>query len=309
MIGIITLNPSVDRRYMIDNFSSDFVHRCEDYSFTAGGKGLNVARVANQLKEKAICLGFLGGFSGKFIENKLNELDINNQFTWIEEETRTCLSLIAKDENQVEVLEKGPTIGEEEIISFKTEFKKLLDKVDLIVASGSLPKGIKKDFYNELIMLANEKSVKFILDASGETLVEGIKAKPYLIKPNREELETITKKKIETIDDIINASRELMSLGAKNVAVSLGSKGMLFVSKNDIYKVKVPKITAVNAVGSGDSTVAGFATGISRNYELIKTLKLANACGVSNTLEKETGVINEEKINDIMDSISIEKLF
>lgn len=308
MIGIITLNPSVDRRYMIDNLSPDFVHRCEDYSFTPGGKGLNVARVANQLKQDCICLGFLGGFSGKFIENKLNELNIKNDFSWINGETRTCLSLIAKGKDQVEVLEKGPTINEKELEDFKAKFKKLLNEVDLIVASGSLPKGIDKNFYSELIKMAKEKGKRFILDASGETLVEGIKAGPFLVKPNKEELEGITKRKIQTLEEIIEAAKQLLDMGTENVAVSLGSKGMLFISKNNVYRVKVPKIEAVNAVGSGDSTVAGFAVGFAENYEVENILKLANACGVSNTLEKETGVIREDKINDIMDSISIEKI-
>ncbi|KGM98277.1 tagatose-6-phosphate kinase [Clostridium novyi A str. 4552] len=308
MIGIITLNPSVDRRYMIDDLNPNFVHRCEDYSFTAGGKGLNVARVANQLKQDSICLGFLGGFSGKFIESKLNELNIENDFSWISGETRTCLSLIAKGEDQVEVLEKGPIINEEELEDFKIKFEKLLNRVNLIVASGSLPKGINKNFYNELIKMTKDKGKKFILDASGETLIEGIKAEPFLVKPNKEELEGITKRKIQSLEEIIEASKQLVSMGTENVAVSLGSKGMLFVSKDNVYRVKVPKIEAVNAVGSGDSTVAGFATGFDRNYEIEKVLRLANACGVSNTMEKETGVIREEKINDIMDRISIEKL-
>ncbi|SHE36012.1 1-phosphofructokinase [Clostridium fallax] len=305
MIGVITLNPSVDRRYLIDNLKEGTAYRCEDYSFTAGGKGLNVARVINQLGEKVKCLGFLGGFSGKFIKSKLDSLNIENDFSFIKEETRTCLSLLSKDGNQTEILEKGPTISLDEIKDFKEKYIKLLDQVDVIVASGSLPQGLNKDFYKELITLANNKHIKFILDTSGSSLIEGIKAKPFLIKPNQDELSAITRKPINNIDEIIAASSHLINLGAKNIAVSLGKDGMIFISGEKIYKVSVPKIQAVNAVGSGDSTVAGFSFGISKKYNIFDVLRLSNGCGVSNTLQKETGFISLNDLNNIINSITI----
>lgn len=305
MIATITLNPSIDRRYNIKDFHKNGIYRCEDYSATPGGKGINVSRVINQLDVSPICLGFVGGFSGGFIKAQLKSLQIKTNFTEINDETRTCLGIIYEDGSQSEILEKGPKINKEEIKDFIKKFKLILDRTKVMTASGSIPKGVDTDIYRYLIDLANGNGTKFILDSSNLSLIEGIKAFPYLIKPNREELEAITKIKINSDTDIIDACENLMDMGAENIAVSLGADGMIFVGKEGRFKINIPRIKALNPVGSGDSTVAGFAVGILKNLGIQDTLKLANACGMSNAMEKETGKINIKMVNDLIEGIEV----
>ncbi len=305
MITTITLNPSVDRRYTLKDFCKDEIVRCEDYAYTPGGKGINVSRVLNQLNVELTCLGFVGGFSGEFIDDQLKFLKINTNFTKISRDTRTCIGIILEDGSQSEILEKGPEISKKEIEDFIKKYKSTLDKSKIITASGSIPKGVNLDIYRYLINLANEKGVKLILDTSGYPLVDGIKASPYLIKPNKDELEAITKVKINNDKDIIKACEELRGMGARNIAVSLGTNGMIFVGNEGKFKVSIPKIEALNPVGSGDSTVAGFALGLLKNLNIEDILRLANACGISNAMEKETGKINVSVVKDLIDSIEV----
>jgi len=308
MITTITLNASIDRRYCLKDFYKNGIFRCEDYSSTPGGKGINVSRVLSQLDARPICLGFLGGLSGQFIKEQLKLLKIDTNFTEISNDTRTCLGIIFEDGSQSEILEKGPEICEEEIKDFIEKYKSILEKSKVITASGSIPRGVNIDIYRCLANLAEDKGVKFILDTSGFPLIEGIKASPYLIKPNKEELEVITKMEIRNDADIIKACENLMSRGAKNIAVSLGKDGMIFVGDEGRFKVSIPEVKVLNPVGSGDSTVAGFALGIFKDLNIQDTLKLANACGISNAMENETGKINNIMVEDLIGSIEVKDI-
>ncbi len=308
MIATITLNPSIDRGYSVKELKKNGVYRCGDYSLTAGGKGLNVSRVLNQLNVKIMCLGFLGGHSGEFIKSKLEDLDICVNFTKIASETRTCIGIVDHDDSQIEILEQGPQIYEYELKDFINKFQHILKQSKIIIASGSIPRGVNTDIYKYLINCSNQNNVKFILDSSGIPLIEGIKAGPYLIKPNKKELESIVKKKINTDLDIVEACESLINMGAKNVAVSLGKDGMIFVGEEGRYKVNIPKIEVLNPVGSGDSTVAGFGAGLLQKLDIKEILRLANACGMSNAMEKETGKINVKTVNELMKNIKIYKI-
>lgn len=308
MIATITLNPSVDRGYRLKDLKKNGIYRCKDYSSTPGGKGINVSRVLNQLKAEVICLGFLGGFSGEFIKSQLEDLKIHTNFTKIKSETRTCIGIIDQDGSQIEILEQGPRINKDEIEDFVKKFQSSLEQSKIIIASGSLPRGVNTEIYKYLVDQSNQKGAKFILDSSKLPLIEGIKAGPYLIKPNKEELEAITKFKINTDLDIIKACEHLINMGAKNIAVSLGKNGMIFVGEEGKFKVSIPKIEVLNPVGSGDSTVSGFAVGLLKNLDIEDILKLANACGISNAMEKETGKINIDAVNELIKNIKIHKI-
>ncbi|MGL5753176.1 MAG: 1-phosphofructokinase family hexose kinase, partial [Paraclostridium sp.] len=151
-----------------------------------------------------------------------------------------------------------------------------------------------------------EKNVKFILDSSGDSLKLALDSKPYLIKPNTHELEALTKIRVTNIDDAIIAARKLLSTGAKNVCVSMGKDGMILLNENELYIVQIPKIDVINTVGSGDSCIAGFAYGLLKGYDFEKTLKLANACGMSNAMHLATGDINLDHIDKLVKEIKVE---
>lgn len=180
----LTLNPSVDISYPLNHLELDTVNRVSTTRKTAGGKGLNVARVIAQLGQKVAGSGFLGGDLGNFIAKKLSGDNIENWFMQISGETRNCIAILHDDGKQTEILESGPEITATEADDFLDHLEKYLDQIDLMTISGSLPKGLPTDFYSQLIELADRHGVQTLLDSSGEPLLKSLTSlhRPYLIK-------------------------------------------------------------------------------------------------------------------------------
>lgn len=305
MITAITLNPSVDRRYFLDGFETNKVFRAMRYGATAGGKGLNVARVVNLLGEEVLATGLVGGKSGEWIEEELEKIGIPHQFQAISGETRTCLAILSGKGSQTEVLETGPTVEEDELSSFLSLYDSLLVSSTIIVGSGSLMKGMPQTLYSTLIEKAHMRNIPFLLDTSGEALLEGIKAKPFFIKPNLEELEAIVNSNLSTKKEIVQAVRHLTQNNVEVVMVSLGSEGAIVVTKEEAMHISIPRVSVVNPTGSGDSTVAGFATALKRGMSLNEAVRLAVACGTANAMEEMTGFVDVEKVDKVFIETSI----
>lgn len=308
LILTITLNPSIDRRYVVDGFEKGKVFRAKEVQYTPGGKGINVTKVIKFLGEPVMATGFLGGRSGEYIEDELDKMYIKHKFININGETRSCIAILSDDKSQTEVLEDGPHIGEKGILDFYEFYEDIIDDFEIICASGSLPEGVRADTYRKLIGIAKKHDKKFILDTSGEALKLGIEGGPFLVKPNKEELEKLVGYTISNEDEIAEGAKHLLDKGINIVVVSLGFEGAMAFSGDYAYKVKVPKVNAVNPVGSGDSMVAGFAVSILRKYDLETMLRLAAACGTANAMEKETGKVNIDNVKRIMRETKIEKM-
>lgn len=308
MILVINLNASVDKRYEMKELIKGSVMRALKVENTPGGKGVHVANVSTILGEQCIVTGFLGGKTGDFIEEKLAEYKIKNDFVKIKGETRECLAIITEDLVQTEILEPGPEVSIEEQMEFIEKYKELLENSDIIVASGSVPRNVPKDFYSHLIVIAKNREKKFLLDTSGELLSNGINAKPFFIKPNRDEIEALTGRRIESDEDAVAEIKKFQEKGIELVVISLGSKGSIAGYKDEFYKVTVPKVRAVNPVGSGDSYVAGIAVSLERGYSIEDMLKYASACGTANAIEEETGSVKESIVNELLEKIKVEKL-
>ena len=305
MIATLTLNPSVDRRYNIDVLEKNTVNRTDDYKASAGGKGLNVSRVLKMLGGEVAAFGFIGGETGSFIESELEKLTVKNQMFSINGTTRTCLNIIDKNGDNIEVLEAGPNISKEESEKFLEDFKKEIKNYEIFAISGSLPKGLDQNIYSDLIELVNAQGKKVILDTSGDLLVQNLKAKPFLIKPNEEELEDITGIELDSEAAIQKAAHVLLDKGARNIAISLGSKGMYFFGEEGNYKVEIPSIKVQNTVGSGDSSVAGFAYALNKQLSIEEILKLGNACGMSNASQLGTGEIDLRQVEKFIKEIKV----
>ena len=308
MILVVNLNASVDKRYEMINLSKGSVMRARTVENTPGGKGIHVANVATILDEECLVTGFLGGKTGEFIEERLKRYGIKSDFVKIKGETRECLAITTDDLIQTEILEPGPVIDEKEQVKFKEKFNELSESANIIVISGSVPQNIKVTFYRDLIEIANKKNKRVLLDTSGKLLDEGIKGKPYFIKPTRDEIEVLTGRKIQSTNDAINEIKNFQNEGIEFVVISLGEEGSVVGFNKKIYKVSVPKVNAINPVGSGDSYVAGIAIGLTRNYDIKDVLKLASACGTANAMEKETGSVKKKVVDELINQIIIEVL-
>jgi tagatose 6-phosphate kinase len=309
MILTVTLNPAVDKSYYVDKMTLGEVVRVKECKSTAGGKGINVAKVANLLGEKVIATGFTGGHTGDFINSFLTNAGIKTSFITIESDTRTCINI---DDNtngkQTELLEPGAFISQEKQDEFISHFKELLKECDIIAISGSVPAGIDENYYPKLIELAKKAGRKVILDTSGKLLKAGINACPHIIKPNRDEMIDYIGRDIKTKEEIIEAATEIRAKGLETVIVSLGKDGAIFVTADGVYQGITPDIKIVNTVACGDSLVAGFATGISRNLPIKEAIKLAMAVSTANALRKETGFFIKEDLDKLLTMVEAVKL-
>ncbi|KNE21628.1 hexose kinase [Virgibacillus pantothenticus] len=306
MIFTITLNPSVDIQYRVADFKENTVNRVADVSKTAGGKGLNVARVIRQLDEPVAASGLLGGSLGDFISKELKRLDIQNDFMAIEGDTRNCIAII-HDGKQTEILESGPVIQEKEANGFLTTFRELAEQANWITVSGSLPKGLPDDYYQEMLAIAKEVGTPVLLDTKGDLLARALQSEtpPYLMKPNQDELADLLGKETLCIEDIKAAVQSPLFAGVEWVVVTLGELGAVVKHKDKAYRVQSPKINAVNPVGSGDSVIAGFATGLARQLGGEKLMKFGLTMGVLNAMEEQTGYIDTSKIVWCMEQMEV----
>lgn len=259
--------------------------------------------------EEVTATGFLGGKSGEFIEEELNKIGVKCSFIKIEGETRTCIAILDPVSNtQTEILEKGPYVSQDYIEKFLDSFNKLSKSCHIITASGSAPSGVPEDIYVELINISKQNGAKLILDTSGEYLSKAIRAKPFMIKPNREEVEKLLNRELENIGEVKKAALELKQFGITIVSISLGSEGSIVACEEGVFRLIPPQIKVASPVGSGDSYVAGMAVGIRRGFDIVDAAILATACGAANAMYYKTGYVTLEDVEHLKNNVKVEKL-
>ena len=308
MILVLNLNASVDKRYAMHDLQKGEVMRADAVDNTPGGKGLHVAHVASILGEDVLATGWLGGKNGEFIEDSLGAYGVKGDFVHVAGETRCCLAIITDDGAQTEILEPGPLVSEAEREAFFVKYRELLKAADVVAGSGSLPKGVPDDFYAELIRMAKAEGKPFLLDTSGERLKCGIAAQPDFIKPNRDEIEAMTGRKVESVEDVCKEIRAFNAGGIRLAAISLGADGSIAGQDGKLWRITVPPIDCKNPVGSGDSFVAGAAIGFARHMAAEELLKLAAACGTANAMEEESGFVRKETVETLLPQIRVTAL-
>lgn len=309
MILTVTLNPSIDISYQLEDLAIDTVNRVVDVRKTPGGKGLNVARVLNDLGESVSASGCIGGELGDFIVHHLPET-IEKRFFKIAGDTRNCIAIL-HDGKQTEILEQGPLVDSDEADGFVNHFKYILDGVDVVTMSGSLPAGMPDDYYGCLIRLANTFGKKTVLDCSGNALKSVLEGddKPTVIKPNRDELAQLLGREVsKDVDELKAVLNQPLFAGIEWIIVSLGADGAFAKHHDAFYKVDIPKIEVVNPVGSGDSTVAGIASGLANEETDDVLLKKANVLGMLNAQEKTTGHVNMSNYDKLYQKLAVREV-
>ena len=308
MILALNLNCSLDKIYTVPSLAYGGVVRAEATYNTAGGKGLHVANICRIMQEAYVASGFLGGHTGELIKDILDAKGYQYDFQGIAQETRSCINIGTPDGKQTEVLEGGPVVSNEEKRCFLAKYADLLSRADIVVGSGSLPKGLDKGFYGQLIEMARTKGKRFLMDASGEALERALPYKPFMIKPNKDEIEALTGRTVESFADAAREAENFAGMGIALPIISLGKDGAVAWHEGEIYRIVPPVFKAVNAVGSGDAFVAGIAISLQRGYAIEDVLKLAAACGTANVLEQESGCVDPAKVEQIVAQTSVEKV-
>lgn len=308
MITTVTLNPAVDKTCTLTSLRPGTVNRMESVKNLAGGKGINVSKVLRQYDYPVCALGFLGGYTGRFIEEYVESIGAECCFTHIDGETRTSTNILAGDGYVTELLEPGAVIAQRELEMFYEVYEKKITESELIIMSGSVPEGVPVAIYKELIERASKKGKKVLLDTSGDFLKEGVSALPFMIKPNVKELEVLFGKKMKDREDILHAALHFHMQGIPHVMVSVGEKGLLYVTEQKAYFASAPKVKAVNTVGCGDSVVAAFAMGILSEEAPVEILKWCTAISAANATTLESAEIPRENAEELVADIYIEKL-
>ncbi len=308
MILTVTLNPAVDKTYTTGALMLGQVNRMRTANNIAGGKGINVAKILRQYGYDVMVTGFLGGYTGQFIEGCMKEIHAKCRFTHVAGETRSSINVIAEDGYVTEILEPGPAVSAQELEQFMEEYRKAARECELIVMSGSVAKGISADIYRQLVDVGEKSGRRCILDTSGEALIHGIKASPFLIKPNQKELEYLVGHRLKDIGEIRDAAEKLRRTGIRHVLVSLGKKGLLSVTEKAALWAKAPAVKTVNTVGSGDSVVASYAMSMLKGEDDETALKRAAAISAAHTATLESGDILLELAEELLEKVQIENI-
>lgn len=285
----ITLNPAIDKTVEIDDFKVGSVNRVSSIRVDAGGKGINVSKVVKSLGGASRAHGILAGKNGEFIKGYLDSLNIENDFIFIQGETRTNLKIIDRfNHNNTDINEPGNVVSLHDLTMVEENFFSAINEESILILSGSTPAGVPKDIYGTWIKRAKQFGAKTILDADGELFKEGLMAGPYLVKPNIHELEMFYEKKLESIDEVIHAAKKIFEFGVERVVVSLGRDGALFVEKDNLVRAEGLKVPVRSTVGAGDSMVAALALAIEKRYSLEETVVLATAVSAANVMTSGT---------------------
>lgn len=310
MILTVTLNPALDKIIILENLKLGKLNRIQETTVLAGGKGINVSEVLTELKIENKAIGIVGGNNGRTITSMLENKEVRADFIWSDFETRQNLKIKEKNINRETEINEGGKVSKENIEDFIASFEKEVKKNKTFVLSGSLPAGVGKNIYAELIEKAKEKDAKVILDSSGEEFKLALKKAPYLVKPNLEEIENLLGRKIHNNDDLKKGARYLLDQGVNIVMISLGAKGAFIASEAEGYRIYTPQVkVSQTTVGAGDTMVAGLAAEIDKNESLKDTGVFAAALATAFVESGSISKIDDELIERIKNSIKIEKVY
>ena len=292
MIYTITFNPALDYISQVENFEIGKINRTKMEKILPGGKGLNVSTVLKNLGIESTALGFIAGFTGEELKRSIEEKGIKTDFIKVEKGiTRINVKISSKEETALNG--NGPEITEEDINKLLEKIEKI-KKEDIVILAGNIPRCINNDIYEIICKTLEKNNVIFVVDATKELLMNVLKYKPFLIKPNKEELEETFKEKIETKEEIIAHAKKLQLMGAQNVLISLGGEGAILVTtEGKEYYSKAPKGKVLNTVGAGDSMVAGFIAGYEQSGDFEQAFKMGIATGSASSFSMNLATAEE----------------
>ncbi|WP_308639635.1 1-phosphofructokinase family hexose kinase [Paenibacillus silvisoli] len=306
----VSLNSAIDKRLLVPGFRLGAVSRAVQADATAGGKGLNVARVAHALGASVLATGFAGGGNGAWIMRKLDEIALRHQMVAVAQETRVCLNIIDESAGQsTEILEPGPEIAAAEKAEFMALWAEMCKPGQWLTLSGSLPRGLGEAFYAQLAAKAREAGAHAVLDTSGMPLKLALSSGPHTVKPNEEEFRQCFDADPRDRAAVRRIAAQLGEHGVQALLVSLGREGCLAALPDGrLWLAAPPAIDAVNAVGSGDSFVAGWTVACSLGLDVPDALRLAIAAGTVNAMSPGTGQVSREAVDAMVDRVQVTAL-
>lgn len=292
MVYTVTFNPALDYVMNVEKLSTDDINRTESEELYYGGKGINVSAILSRLNIPTIALGFTAGFTGKKLREMMDDDGIKNDFTELNSGF-TRINVKVKFGKELDINANGPEITADKIKELFLKLKKLNDG-DYLVLAGSVPASLPDDLYSKILEELSGKNINIVVDTTGNQLLNVLKYKPFLIKPNHHELGEIFGQEMDTTEKITEYAKKLQDMGAINVLVSRGGDGAVLVDGNGtVHPAAAVEGTLVNSVGCGDSMVAGFIAGYITNKSYSEALKLSVASSAATAFSKELAKADE----------------
>ncbi len=299
MIYTVTFNPAVDLIVHPDELKNGATNRSKSEEIYFGGKGINVSLVLKELGIKSRALGFVAGFTGEAIENSLVERGIDADFVHLEKGF-SRINVKIKSGEETELNGRGPQIPKKALQELLEKLDKIEDG-DTLVLAGSIPADLPEDIYEKILERLSGRKIRAVVDATKKLLLNVLKYKPFLVKPNNHELGEMFGVELKTVDEIIEHARKLQEMGAVNVLVSMAGNGAVLLDEHGKTHVcGACKGTVKNSVGAGDSMVAGFIAGCENGYEY--ALKLGTAAGGATAFSD--GIAKKEEIFGLLTQLN-----
>lgn len=309
MVYTVTLNPARDRTLTINNFRPGAVNRISAVRDDPGGKGVNVSKIIASLKEKSVATGILGGDAGKYIRKSLTEMGIENDFVFTQSETRTNIKIIDSSRHETtDINLRGEPVSKRVLSSVLAKLMSRVQSSDVVVLAGGLPDATPENLLADWTLKLKSLGAKVFIDADSKALSEGVKASPYLIKPNEPELRMLTGEPFSTLKDIHNcAKRVIDATGISVVCVSMGDDGAFFVTEGAAYRGEALRVPVVCSTGAGDAMMAALAIGIHDSMPFIDTCRLAIAVSAASVSCAGTQCPKKETVEALYSRARVER--
>jgi tagatose 6-phosphate kinase len=308
LIATVTPNVALDKTYLLSGFNRQGVHRVELAALLPAGKGVNVARVLNQLQVPVICTGVVAGYTGQHICALLKEADVQHDFVWTRGESRQCLTLLEPGTDlHCEILEPGPAYTPELSRALIEKARRLARESDYVVIAGNPPPGTDPNLLKQLVQAARESCSRVVLDAHGIWLYHAIAARPHIIKPNWQEFQELTGPCPDNLAAVARA-KPLLAAGIELVLISQGAAGALAVTLDCAWQITPPQVQAVSAVGCGDAMVGGLVASLTHKEPLQTALRFATAVATANTLVPGAGIFTHTDATRLYAEVQVEQL-
>lgn len=301
MIYTVTFNPSLDYIVSVNDFQLGLTNRTDSELILPGGKGINVSTILMNLGIDSTAFGFAAGFTGEEIIREVEAMGIRSDFIKIDSGI-SRINLKLKNIDGTEINGSGPEISEEKIEELLRKLD-ILGEGDILVLAGSIPASMPADMYSTIMERLQHKNVTFIVDATKNLLINVLKYKPFLIKPNNHELGELFDVKLTTREEVIPYGKKLQKQGARNVLISMAGEGAVLVAEDgSVYEAPAPKGTLVNAVGAGDSMVAGFTAGWIEKKDYRHAFYMGVSAGSASAFSEY--LATKEEIMDLYEKVS-----
>lgn len=309
MITSVSLNPSIDRTVAVERFTVGGLNRVAAQTDVAAGKGVNVALAAAALGADSECIGFMYREGAALYRQRLDQGGVQSDFVWCDGAVRVNVKVFDRAKGEItEINSSGMPVTPDQLQAMVELVRDHARDAEFMILSGSMPPACPVDFYRTLAEAAASAGCRVLLDADGDRLKAGLQARPYLIKPNRYELELLSGKRLETREELLAAARDCIALGAQVVAVSMGGDGALITDGSRAYVTDGLRVEVQSTVAAGDSMIAGLAVGFSRGMDLAEAFRLGVAAATARCMTPPDEIITAETCEMLANRLRVERM-